>query len=503
MKRIKLFTAALLLAAMSAGNDVWALSTSGKKDTHPVESPKFFSGNANPLSDFIFVADPTSMEYNGRLYVYGTNDTQQLDSVGKDGKNTYQYIHSLVMLSTDDMVNWTYHGLIDVKALSPWGIASWDPSIVSRIESDGKTHFYLYYSNSGAGVGVLTSTSPVGPWTDPLGRMLVSQFTQGLGHCKAPFDPGAVIDDEGIGWLSFGGGGKGEVGTDYMPGDARIVRLGKDLISLDSEIVEIKAPYHFEANELNYWNGTWIYTYNTDWNKRTEWPHEGVDKPSICCMSYMTSHTPLDTDSWKYVDNYFKNPGDYGMGFSNNHTHLQKYKGDYYLFYHNMCLQEHKGTNGGFRSLCVNKLKVDEKNVKLEMGEATLKGVDQIKPVNPFIHQQAETTAATLGIHFEPTATPGNMLAVGSEQKKSVISVRGVFFSGFPSLFRATAAGHGTLEVHLDRPDGEVLASTSFNSDSLQTVSTKINTDKDGIHNLYFVFKGKELKVDEWIFERF
>ena len=67
--------------------------------------------------------------------------------------------------------------------------------------------------------------------------MLVSQFTQGLGHCRAPFD------DEGTGWLSFGGGGKGEVGTDYMPEDARIVRLGKDLISLDSEIVEIKAPY--------------------------------------------------------------------------------------------------------------------------------------------------------------------------------------------------------------------------------------------------------------------
>ena len=60
MKRIKLFTAALLLAAISAGNDVWALSDSRKKDTRPVESPQFFSGNANPLSDFIFVADPTS-----------------------------------------------------------------------------------------------------------------------------------------------------------------------------------------------------------------------------------------------------------------------------------------------------------------------------------------------------------------------------------------------------------------------------------------------------------
>ena len=65
--------------------------------------------------------------------------------------------------------------------------------------------------------------------------MLVSQFTQGLGHCRAPFDPGAVIDDEGTGWLSFGGS--------RHRLHARIVRLGKDLISLDSEIVETKAPY--------------------------------------------------------------------------------------------------------------------------------------------------------------------------------------------------------------------------------------------------------------------
>lgn len=90
------------------------------------------------------------------------------------------------MLSTDDMVNWTYHGLIDVKALSPWGIASWAPSIVSRVESDGKTY----------------AGEPVHPR---------------ISHCRAPFDPGAVIDDEGTGWLSFGGGGKREVGTDYMP----------------------------------------------------------------------------------------------------------------------------------------------------------------------------------------------------------------------------------------------------------------------------------------------
>ena len=120
----------------------WALSDSRKKDTRPVESPQFFSGNANPLLDFIFVADPTSVEYNGRLYVYGTNDTQQLDSVGKIRQKTHYQIHPIhwSCCPPDDMVNWTYHGLIDVKALSPWGIASWAPSIVSRVESDGKTY---------------------------------------------------------------------------------------------------------------------------------------------------------------------------------------------------------------------------------------------------------------------------------------------------------------------------------------------------------------------------
>ena len=54
------------------------------------------------------------------------------------------------------------------------------------------------------------------------------------------------------------------------------MRLANDMKTLDSEIVEIKAPYHFEANELNYLNGTWIYTYNTNWKNRDAWQAEPV-----------------------------------------------------------------------------------------------------------------------------------------------------------------------------------------------------------------------------------
>ena len=37
-------------------------------------SPKLRTGYANPLVDHLFIADPTAVEYEGRLYVYGTND---------------------------------------------------------------------------------------------------------------------------------------------------------------------------------------------------------------------------------------------------------------------------------------------------------------------------------------------------------------------------------------------------------------------------------------------
>lgn len=118
MERIKLFTAALLLAAISAGNDVWALSDSRKKDTRPVESPQFFSGNANPLLDFIFVVGRhrwNTTEGSMCMEPMTPSNWTVWENTAKTHTNTS---HSLVMLSTDDMVNWTYHGLIDVRPLA-------------------------------------------------------------------------------------------------------------------------------------------------------------------------------------------------------------------------------------------------------------------------------------------------------------------------------------------------------------------------------------------------
>lgn len=453
----------------------------------PEVSPKLASKYANPLLDFMFTADPTAVEHEGRLYVYATNDNQQYEAVGRDGRNTYERIKSLVMMSTDDMVNWTYHGLIHVDSIAPWIMASWAPSIVKRKESDGKTHFYLYFSNSGFGTGVLTATSPVGPWTSPLNKSLIDANTPGLGSVKVPFDPGAVIDEEGNGWLTVGAGSPG------------IFRLGKDMTSIDGEIKALGVPHHFEANELNYINGTYVYTYNTDWKEYDDWTLS-EEKPTKCCMVYMTSKTPLDIKSWKYGNNYLKNPGEYGFDFSNNHTHLQKFNGKWYLFYHTLNLQRSFNTDGGFRNVCVDEIEVDEKNVHISMTDQTLKGVTQIKPLDPFILQQAETTAATQNIQFQQGEESGNMWATTIPGKTGILCVRGAKFGKSPSALQIYASGKGTIEVYAHAPEGETIASIEINNPDMQLSECKLLTPIKGNADIYFVLKGEQIRFDQWQF---
>jgi hypothetical protein len=455
---------------------------------------------ANPLITQMYCADPTAIEHEGRLYVYGTNDHQQyLHNV--KGKNTYERIKSLVMMSTDDKVNWTYHGTINTGAIAPWIIASWAPSIVSRVEADGKTHFYLYFSNSGWGVGVLTATSPTGPWTDPLKKSLVDGNTKGLGTgCKAVFDPGVVIDSNGVGWLSFGGSGSyDDPDKDYFPGGARIVRLGDDMLSLASEIMEIPAPYHFEANELNYINDTYVYTYNTSWIKRDKWEIQGIAPPTACCMSYMTSKTPLDPKSWVYRGNYLRNPGENGMEYSNNHTHLHKYNDQYYLFYHTLVLQKEYEITGGFRSIFADRIEVNEDTLQIPMLKPTSRGVSQIKNVNPHTVNLFATLAVSAGLSFEPIDQNGNMSVVAKEPG-SWEMIRGVDFNGGAATFSARVKGKGSIEIRLDSINASSAGYMEFSASDWKEVNIGLPETISVKHDVFFLFGGEGLNVHTWKF---
>ncbi|MCR4743557.1 MAG: family 43 glycosylhydrolase [Treponema sp.] len=465
-------------------------------------SRKFYKSpsNTNPALSNYFCADPLAIEYQGRLYVYGTNDNQQYEIQGDYGKNTYEKIKSLVCFSTDDMVNWTFHGLIDIEKIAPWALTSWAPAIIYRKEADGLTHFYLYFSNTGCGVGVLTATNPLGPWTSPLDHPLIVTGMKGIEEVPNPFDPGACIDDKGNAYLVFGGGiVQGH--SEEMAGSVRIVKLGPDLISLDSDFVEIKAPYFFEASALNFINGTFVYTYNSNWQERKIWNYP-VEKSSQCSMNYMTSKNPLDSDSWIYRGNYFKNPGDQGLNYSNNHTSLVKFNNQYYLFYHTLTLQEDTDTTGGFRSICVDKIEVDEESLEIKMCHGSRKGLAPIKNLNPFEKHSASTIHTSAEISFASKEL-GKEVAVCSENCGAWLSLKALDFAqGAKKIILEmdqNSKKEAFIEIRLDKVSAQPFMKVAVTSDLI--ICQELKEAIKGIHDLYFVFSKEGLVLKNWRFE--
>ncbi|MCR5680419.1 MAG: family 43 glycosylhydrolase [Prevotella sp.] len=494
------------------------------------------TSNVNPISANIFCADPTALEYDGRLYVYGSNDHQQFIKNGKKGENSYGEIKSIVVFSTDDMVNWTFHGTIDTKKLcaswtpSVWykgyGV-SWAPSATWRHNAEtDKDEFFLYFCNSSHGVGVLSAESPVGPWKSPNKELMIHYDTPGANPTgtNANFDPGVTIDDNGVGWISFGGLGP----STMMPEAARIVKLKPSMTEVDGKAVKIPAPYHFEANELNFIGGKYVYTYCSNWAERndSEWnaykAEHGitVGKPNTCTMCYMVSDDPLNPDSWVYKGVYGPHPG---MGTNNNHSHLQKFGNDYYYIYHGAPLMESwrnanviESNCGIFRSICVNKATVTESTQTIKQVTPSLTGVTQIKNLDPYILQQAETMASCGGVEYEnftnitrntKISTLGNDASENMQIKmnaNSWVSVRKVNFGTVgASKFTLRAKGTGTLDIRTSRSARSTVATIDFSSTTMAEQTIEIDPTKlKGVkNNIFFVVtSANNFYVDAWQF---
>lgn len=424
----------------------------------------------NPLLPYNFCADPTAVEYNGRLYVYGTNDQQEYDATKNASNNTYGKITQFVCMSTADLVNWTFHGVIDVKSAAPWIWASWAPSIVSREEADGRTHFYLYFTNGASGIGVLTSTSPTGPWRDPIGKALIDGRTPGRGEQSNIIDPGVCIDDDGVGWLSFGGGDPNRTGSRLMPGNARIVKLGKNMVSLDGAIKEIKAPFHFEANELNYIDGQYVFSYsggwscsNDDWNR-----YEGRGRyscPSTCAILSMTTDDPIN-GTWTYSGELLKNPGNFGYPWGNNHSHLQKFGDNYYMVYHTQKLAQAMGFSGGYRGIAINRVNVSAATGRIVAPTMTNNGPTILSDARPTAADgvvfEAESMANSAGVTVKKISN--SMIAVSDMNAGDWTMVRGFSFPEGAQSLKVKVRGTGTIELRLGTKTSSAAATVSFDS---------------------------------------
>jgi arabinoxylan arabinofuranohydrolase len=486
------------------------------------------SGNNNPISANVFCADPTALEYNGRMYVYGTNDSQEFVANGKKSDNTYGKIKSLVVFSTDDMVNWTFHGTIDVKKICSWCGNSWAPSAVWRTNAEtGEDEFFIYFANGGSNVGVLKSTvSPVGPFKSPNSQAMVNHSMPGVDPCTALFDPGAVIDENGIGWITVGGYAPNAQGTKLQPNNVSIIKLKPSMTEVDGTAVKIQAPYHFEANELNFIGGKYVFTYCSHWDRdQAEWDtyknehNITASMPGGGTMCYMVSDTPMDPNSWVFK-------GYYGPGVAgNNHSHLQKFQGKYYHIYHNhgsILLDAMKADGavdasaGDYRSICVNQATVNESTATVNLVTLNNEGVKQIKNLNPYEWQEAETMASCGGVEYEDFTNiqkNGRISSLGNDASRNLqvnmrpgswINVRSIDYGETGATkFTIRAKGTATIELRNGSSSRTKVTTFDFSSSEMeeQTIELPVGKQKGVKTNFYLVVTdATDFYVDAWKF---
>ena len=498
--RVDYVTAEGANAAFSVGNATANVSIV-KPENNAVAK---LLGNSNPLIDYDYGADPFALVYDGRVYLYMTADKLQYED-GKVIDNDYSYINKLHVISSDDMVNWTDHGFIQVagpNGVAKWANFSWAPAVACK-QIDGVDKFFLYFCNSGGGIGVLEGDSPVGPWRDPNKKALIDGSTQGVQGVPWIFDPAVMVDDDGTGYLVFGGGVP--AGQDLNPKSARIVKLADNMTSLandpDGVPQMIDAPCMFEDGGIHKANGKYYYSYCSNFSGNHS-EIEGYPGYGIIC--YMVSDDPMGP--YTYGGEILQNPSYYFNVGGNNHHALFEFNGTTYITYHAQTLGKALGIEKGYRSTHINEVEYYEDG-SIKPIDADMKGVSQLKAFSPYSEVAGTTIGWNSGI--APRDLGGNNMVLSSVNNGDWVAIGGVDFGeNGAETFEAEIAGlaGGTIELCLDSPDGEVIGTLdvkSGNGDEFTTLSCSVE-NAVGEHTLFFVYSGEGkdelMEVQSWQF---
>lgn len=487
----------------------------GEINTDGITEAKKTASKNNPIAPHRFMADPFAIEYNGTVYVYGTNDSANM-RIGQDGKipeNNYSQITSLNCFSSKDMVNWTDEGIIPVsgkKGPASWAKNSWAPAVTYK-NIDGKDKFFIYFADNGSGIGVLEGDSPTGPFHDPIGKQLISRDTPNCKGDQVPwlFDPAVFVDDDGQGYIYFGG--IGEHKDREHPKCLRVAKLGDDMISLKEDPVEIDAPAPFEDSGINKIGDKYYFSYCTNWDADANKTF-GLQS---ACIAYMTSDSPMGP--WSDAKMVLKNPTSYFSGLpsnnnNNNHHCMLMRDGKLYMFYHSQKAAKDMGITQGYRTTGVDEVTIDE-NGDLT-SQMTEKGIAGDKDFNPYEIVEAETFAWANGVSTfagpEQDNTRNNRV-LSSISKDDYVGLDRVAFGedGAQSMMMRIKSEddkpkEGTIGIYIDGRDetnkvGEIAVTAGAD---YEYAKAELTTKVTGTHRLFFVFNVEGIYVDTWLFSK-
>jgi arabinoxylan arabinofuranohydrolase len=300
------------------------------------------------------------------------------------------------------------------------------------------------------------------------------------------FDPAVLVDDDGTGYLYFGGGVP--EGQSANPKTARVVKLGDDMISLAGTPQEIDAPYLFEDSGINKINGKYYYSYCTNWS--TSGNSYGFNNAEI---AYMVSDSPMGPFTYSGI--VLENPGALGGG-GNNHHCMCTLNGKLYIFYHARSVEDKMGIHLNYRSPMVNEVTVSADGSI--SAKPTMAGVAQTVALNPYEKIQAETIYRQGGINVSGLGDT----VVTDIQKGDWISVAGADFSKGASkvTVRVSSSTGGAIKVCTGDENGSAVGyiDVPATGGAFTEVTASVS-GLSGTKDVYLIFSD-EMEIDYWYF---
>ena len=327
-----LLSAMVLTACQPQQQNVEAQSTQAQAE--PQTQPQVKSGLAEPLVEHIYTADPSAHVFNGRLYIYPSHDVES--GIPQNDNGDHFDMRDYHILSMDEVGGEvTDHGVaLSVKDI-PWaGRQLWAPDAA---EKDGK--YYLYFplkdKNDVFHIGAAVSDTPEGPFT-PEPEPIAGSYSM---------DPAVFKDDDGEYYMYFGGIWGGQLqryeGGTYNPEDVypaddapavkpRIAKMADDMLSYAETPKEIElldkdgSPILQGDNDRRFFEAAWVHKYQGKYY----FSYSTGDTHKIV---YATGDNPYGPFTYQGV---ILHPVE---GWTNHHS-IAKFKGKWYLFYHDSSL---------------------------------------------------------------------------------------------------------------------------------------------------------------------
>jgi hypothetical protein len=413
----------------------------------------------NPLFTDQFSADPTARVFEGRIYLYPSHDIPV--PPGSGARAAWFCMEDYHVFSSANLMDWTDHGVICNQTNVPWltrkGYDMWAPDCVFK---DGT---YYFYFPVGGRIGVATSDKPFGPWK------LRDKPIAGVGG----IDPCVLMDDDGTAYLFTAAGG------------ISVSQLKDNLVETNTRpqrIADLPRPGLIEGPFAFKRNGIYYLTY----------PHAATNTERL---EYSMSTNAMGPYKWAGIIT-----DENTSGCWTEHHSIVQYMGQWYLFYHDKQLSPNFDKNRAVRAdyLYFNKDGTIQKVIPTlrGVGIADAKSKIQIDRYSAISQEgvsasflNSTNTFAGWKISFAGTNAwvRFDRVDFGKNKLKSV-NVRSASPTG------------GTVQIHLDKPDGPVLATVKVGETSNWDInSSKLARVPTGVHDLV-ITQNKTDQVDiDWI----